>query len=169
MGFPDSCAGDDDGLPYDHDDYDAYSDLPRGEPIRRRSARRDGRNRPSRSELRAAHRPERDAFRCCHCRTLVGPAIGGGRYRNHCPLCLYSRHVDRSKPGDRSSDCRARMAPVGVFLRLSGEQVIVHRCLGCGVKRHNRVAADDNPLAVMRLPLLEAQTGGHAADKASSA
>ena len=61
------------------------------------------------------------------------------------------------------------MAPVGVFLRLSGEQVIVHRCLGCGFERHNRVAADDNPLAVMRLPLLEAQTGGHAADKASSA
>ena len=47
------------------------------------------------------------------------------------------------------------MAPVGLYARTSGEQVIVHQCLGCGFERFNRVAADDNPLAVMRLALVD--------------
>jgi hypothetical protein len=49
------------------------------------------------------------------------------------------------------------MAPAGLFARPDGEQVLVHRCLACGIERHNRVAADDNPLAVLRLPLLESR------------
>ena len=93
-------------------------------------------------------------FRCRHCRTMVGPTLSGGKHRNHCPLCLHSLHVDGKMPGDRSCDCRSLMAPVGLYARPSGEQVIVHECLGCGFKRFNRVAADDNPLAVMRLALV---------------
>ena len=50
------------------------------------------------------------------------------------------------------------MAPVGLFARSSGEQVIVHRCLGCGFERFNRVAADDSPFIVMRLELVEPLT-----------
>jgi hypothetical protein len=49
------------------------------------------------------------------------------------------------------------MAPAGLFARPDGEQALVHRCLACGLERHNRVAADDNPLAVLRLPLLDAR------------
>ena len=85
---------------------------------------------------------------------MVGPTIDGGRHRNHCPYCLHSRHVDARRPGDRESPCRATMQPVGVFTRRSGEQVLVHRCLGCGIERHNRVAADDDSFTLMRLPLL---------------
>jgi hypothetical protein len=51
------------------------------------------------------------------------------------------------------------MAPIGLFARSSGEQVIVHRCLGCGFERFNRVAADDSPFVVMRLALIEPLTG----------
>jgi hypothetical protein len=51
------------------------------------------------------------------------------------------------------------MAPIGLFARSSGEQVIVHRCLGCGFERFNRVAADDSPFVVMRLALIEPFTG----------
>lgn len=47
------------------------------------------------------------------------------------------------------------MAPVGVFARRNGEQAIVHRCLGCGFERHNRIAGDDDIAAVMRLPIVE--------------
>jgi hypothetical protein len=47
------------------------------------------------------------------------------------------------------------MAPIGTFHRPKGEQVIVHRCLGCGVERYNRVAADDNILACMHLVPVE--------------
>lgn len=97
-------------------------------------------------------------FRCRHCKIMAGAPPSGGRYRNHCPLCLYSRHVDGRTPGDRASDCGAMMAPVAAFVRRKGEHAIVHRCLGCGFERHNRIAADDNFAAVMRLPVIEPRT-----------
>lgn len=78
----------------------------------------------------------------------------GGRHRNHCPFCLHSRHVDGRTPGDRASTCGSTMAPVGVFERPGGEQCVVHRCLGCGFERHNRVAADDDAAVLMRLPIV---------------
>lgn len=126
-------------------------------------------HRPRRSERhsrKSRHSPpERvtrsEEFKCGHCRTFVGPPISGGRHRNHCPLCLYSRHVDRQTPGDRLSDCRSLMEPVGTWFRRNGEQVIVHRCLGCDVERHCRVAADDNVIACMRLRLQPAEATDH--------
>jgi hypothetical protein len=85
---------------------------------------------------------------------MVGPIRWGGRHRNHCPGCLYSRHVDDKRPGDRAARCGGSMAPVGVFARRSGEQVVVHRCLTCGVERRNRIAADDDIAVVLRLPVV---------------
>src|SRR5687768_8345312 len=87
---------------------------------------------------------------------MVGPPLSGGHHRNHCPYCLYSRHVDGKTPGDRSSECGSSMAPVATFTRASGEHVLVHRCLGCGVERHNRIAADDDFDLVLTLPVVEA-------------
>jgi hypothetical protein len=43
------------------------------------------------------------------------------------------------------------MAAIGVAFRPDGEQLVVHRCNGCGIERQNRVAADDNPTALLRL------------------
>ncbi len=101
-----------------------------------------------------------ESFKCGRCRAFIGPAVSGGRHRNHCPLCLHSRHVDDTRPGDRASGCRSLMEPIGVFHRPKGEQVLLHRCLGCGLERHNRVAADDNPLGVLRLPPVPPRVGG---------
>ena len=92
-----------------------------------------------------------EEFRCRHCRALVGPVPSGGRHRNHCPVCLHSRHVDLSRPGDRLSPCGGTMAPVGAFVRLDGEHGLVHRCLACGVQRQNRIAADDDFSLVLAL------------------
>ena len=50
------------------------------------------------------------------------------------------------------------MAPVATFTTAKGEHVIVHRCLGCGVERHNRSAADDDFDLVCALPGVEART-----------
>jgi hypothetical protein len=108
-----------------------------------------------------------ESFKCGHCKAFIGPTVSGGRHRNHCPLCLYSRHVDDRRPGDRASPCRSLMAPIGTFHRPKGEQVILHRCLGCGVERYNRVAADDNPLVCLRLPLVGPR-GGEAARRQGS-
>ena len=100
----------------------------------------------------------RESFKCGRCRAFIGPTVSGGRHRNHCPICLTSRHVDAGRPGDRASTCRALMAPVGTFFRRDGEQMVVHRCNGCGIARQNRIAADDNPLALLRLPVVAPPT-----------
>ena len=94
---------------------------------------------------------QQEEFKCGHCKTFVGPPVSGGKHRNHCPLCLFSKHVDRSRPGDRLSECSCLMEPVGTFNRRNGEQMIMHHCRGCGAQRVCRVAADDHPVACMRL------------------
>jgi hypothetical protein len=96
-----------------------------------------------------------EEFRCRHCRTMVGPVVWGGRHRNHCPTCLFSRHVDDVRPGDRASDCGGSMEPVGAFTRPKGEHVIIHCCLSCGLERYCRIAADDDFSLVLRLPLMQ--------------
>ncbi len=86
---------------------------------------------------------------------FVGVLPSGGRHRNHCPFCLYSRHVDGRRPGDRAASCGGSMTPVGAFTRRNGEHAIVHRCIDCGFERYNRIAADDDFVLVLKLPALE--------------
>lgn len=69
------------------------------------------------------------------------PPLAGGGYRNHCPYCLHSLHVDVN-PGDRASECGGVLEPVGVETGKKG-WVIVHRCQKCGAIRRNRAALDD--------------------------
>ena len=35
--------------------------------------------------------------------------------RDHCPHCLYSKHVD-IMPGDRLNQCQGLMQPIGIFI-----------------------------------------------------
>lgn len=138
-------------IDWDTDDYDHLTtDF---EPARHRKQRVDGSDeRRKRTRLTRPPRSESDqAFKCGHCKQFIGAPLTGGRHRNHCPNCLWSRHVDHTRPGDRRSDCHKLMAPIGVLMRRNGEQVIIHRCLGCGKEDPNRIAADDSPLLVMRL------------------
>ncbi len=51
------------------------------------------------------------------------------------------------------------MEPIGSFQRPNGEYVLVHRCLGCGIERFNRIAADDDFDPVLTLPSLLPRTG----------
>ena len=118
--------------------------------------RRD--SRPKWSATRHTHRAQTTEFRCRHCKQMVGPVLWGGTHRNHCPYCLYSRHVDARVPGDRASACGGSMAPIGTFTRLKGEHVVVHRCLSCAFERHNRIAADDDFDLVLALPVLKPRT-----------
>ena len=103
----------------------------------------------------AAPAQQSDAFTCGHCGRFVGALPSGGRNRNHCPYCLYSRHVDAERSGDRLSPCKGMMEPIGVFERPNGEEVIVHRCVQCGFERFNRVGADDDEPLVASLPRVE--------------
>ena len=75
----------------------------------------------------------------------------GTRHRNHCPSCLWSRHLDGRVPGDRLAGCAASMEPIGVCVHGDGEWALVHRCDGCATIRVNRIAGDDNPMMLMQL------------------
>ncbi len=74
----------------------------------------------------------------------------GTKHRNHCPSCLWSRHLDEV-PGDRAADCAGSMEPIAVTVRGDGEWALVHRCGGCATVSLNRIAGDDNPLSLMHL------------------
>lgn len=92
-------------------------------------------------------------FICKHCHNHVStdPILSGVNNRNHCPYCLYSRHMDHYEAGDRLSACKAEMRPVGLTLKKAnkkygkqqGELMIIHQCVDCGKISINRTAADD--------------------------
>lgn len=91
-------------------------------------------------------------FACVHCKAFVPNQSFGTLQRNHCPRCLWSRHVDE-KVGDRRSPCNQPMEPIAIASRSGGEWAVVHRCAGCGHLRTNRVAGDDDELALLALAL----------------
>ena len=126
------------------DDRDVYEE----DDFSHSDARRKPRSRRSTEEV----------FKCKHCRHFVCPPPCGGHHRNHCPFCLYSRHVDDRKAGDRASVCGSMMEPIGCFQRPNGEYVIIHRCRGCEFERFNRIAADDDFDLVLSLPPLPPRT-----------
>jgi hypothetical protein len=77
-------------------------------------------------------------FICENC----GVEVEGNGYTNHCPKCLWSKHVDID-PGDRAADCGGMMEPV--FLDFSnGVFSITHECVKCGTKKKNITSPDDN-------------------------
>jgi len=82
-----------------------------------------------------------EGFVCEHCRIEVLPLARGG-FRNHCPWCLWSKHVD-CVPGDREAACGGLMAPMGVETDPKRGWMVVHRCVRCGIVRRNRAALDD--------------------------
>ena len=77
-------------------------------------------------------------FLCEHC----GEEIIGNGYTNHCPKCLYSKHVD-IEPGDRKSDCWGLMEPYEIDVD-GQEYSIIHKCLLCGYTKKNKVSDNDN-------------------------
>jgi hypothetical protein len=99
---------------------------------------------------RARHRAA-GSFRCRHCRLDVPLDAPGTAHRNHCPSCLWSRHLDGARPGDRAADCGAAMEPLAIAVRRDGEWLIIHRCTACEAIDLNRIAGDDNVLLLTRL------------------
>ena len=62
--------------------------------------------------------------------------------RDHCPHCLWSRHVDNN-PGDRQSDCGGMMRPIGVETKNS-EYIIIHKCEKCGKEIRQKSSENDD-------------------------
>lgn len=98
------------------------------------------------SERRFTARQE--AFCCQSCGEEVTP-LAEGTYRDHCPRCLFGKHVDVN-PGDRAADCGGALEPVGLVGRIGREQIL-YRCCACGAERRNRPAPDDDPDRLVEL------------------
>lgn len=84
-------------------------------------------------------------FVCGQC----GFEVKGNGYTNHCPQCLYSRHVDVN-PGDRLAKCGGLMKPLRLEMK-GQEYSIVHQCETCGFERKNKVVPEDSYEAVLAL------------------
>jgi hypothetical protein len=77
-------------------------------------------------------------FVCEHC----GKVVKGNGYTNHCPYCLWSKHVDVN-PGDRANDCQGMMEPIDVEFK-NGKKFLIHKCEKCGFEKNNKVQEEDN-------------------------
>ena len=91
-------------------------------------------------------------FRCENCGTQV---VGNG-FTNHCPKCLWSKHVDIN-PGDRSEPCGGMMEPIGVESKADGYRILF-RCTRCGEKRWNKTAPEDDFEVVLQVAKRQAES-----------
>ncbi len=80
---------------------------------------------------------KKEDFNCEHC----GAHIKGTGYTNHCPKCLWSKHVDIN-PGDRKSECKGLMKPVAVTIK-SGKYIIYYKCVRCNYTFKVKSAEND--------------------------
>lgn len=84
---------------------------------------------------------ENTGFLCENCGEDVLP-LSNGSYRNHCPYCLYSKHVDKHRPGDRTSGCGGKMKPTDLSYHSKKGYQIVHVCETCKTVQLNKTAED---------------------------
>jgi hypothetical protein len=85
--------------------------------------------------------PRNDGFSCEQCGADVPPAQG--TFRNHCPHCLTSKHVDDALPGDRAAACGGLMPTVGYEGTDPDKLDLIQECEACGKRHRNRLAPDD--------------------------
>lgn len=69
--------------------------------------------------------------------------------RDHCPYCLYSKHVDIF-PGDRLNTCHGLLKPIGIE-KFKNTYKILYECKSCREKHKNIMAKDDNMDLIIEL------------------
>ena len=86
-------------------------------------------------------------FICEHC----GKSVGKLNYtaRDHCPYCLYSKHVD-IMPGDRLNTCKGLLKPIDIE-KYRNTYKIIYKCQKCGELHKNIMATDDNMDKIIEL------------------
>lgn len=81
-----------------------------------------------------------DNFICEKC----GKNVEKLRYtsRDHCPFCLYSKHVDIN-PGDRANECKGLLKPIEIE-KFKDSYKIIYKCEKCNQIHKNIIAKDDD-------------------------
>ena len=62
--------------------------------------------------------------------------------RDHCPYCLYSKHVDIN-PGDRLNSCHGMLRPIDIE-KFKDSYKIIYKCEKCNMIHKNIAANDDD-------------------------
>ena len=91
-----------------------------------------------------------EEFVCENCGKKVNKLIYSSR--DHCPFCLYSKHVDIN-PGDRSNTCLGLLKPISIE-KYKDTYKIVYKCLKCGEIHKNIIAKDDNYDEIIKLSVV---------------
>ncbi len=88
-----------------------------------------------------------EAFTCENC----GKKVEKLNYtaRDHCPFCLYSKHVD-ILPGDRQNNCQGLLKPVGIE-KFKNSYKIIYRCEKCNELHKNIMGIDDDMKLIIEL------------------
>lgn len=73
--------------------------------------------------------------------------------RDHCPYCLYSKHVD-ILPGDRSNTCKGLLEPIGIE-KYKDTYKIIYKCQKCHQEHKNIVAKDDDMNEIIKISKVE--------------
>ena len=81
-----------------------------------------------------------EGFICEQC----GKEVPSLKYtsRDHCPYCLYSKHVDIN-PGDRNNPCKGLLKPIEIE-KYKDTYKIVYKCNKCNEIHKNIMAKDDD-------------------------
>lgn len=102
-----------------------------------------------------------EGFNCFKCKQFVKKTAPGTAHRNHCPFCLWSKHLDLDTPGDRRAGCGAAMEPIGLTFKIEGldkwgeprrgELMLISRCQKDGKISINRLAGDDDTQVILQV------------------
>lgn len=88
-----------------------------------------------------------EGFICDNCNNKVDKLNYSAR--DHCPFCLYSKHVDIN-PGDRLNECQGLLEPIGIE-KFKNTYKIIYKCQKCGQLHKNIIANDDNMDMIINL------------------
>lgn len=91
----------------------------------------------------------KEDFNCENC----GYNVLGNGYTNHCPNCVFSKHVDDRFPGDRASSCESLMEPISVVIAGGLPEKVMFKCQKCSKKIYNKISQDDNIDIISKLPI----------------
>lgn len=88
-----------------------------------------------------------EEFICENCKKKISKLSYSAR--DHCPFCLYSKHVD-VLPGDRKSECKGMLEPIKIE-KFKNTYKIIYKCSKCNYIHKNVMAKDDNMDLIIEL------------------
>ena len=86
-------------------------------------------------------------FICENCNKNVSSL--GYTSRDHCPYCLYSKHVDIN-PGDRNNPCKGLLEPIDIE-KFKDTYKIIYKCKKCNKIHKNIIANDDSMDEIIKI------------------